>query len=125
MHSMAVLRIAVIGGDGIGPEVIDQAIRAAEAAARKFDKAELQWNKLPWSTAYFKQHGRMMPDDGWETLRQHDAILFGAGGDPTVPGTIPVHQLLLPMRRQWTSFASRNRSTWSWPAICSATSSPT
>src|SRR6478735_6361551 len=106
MHSMAVLRIAVIGGDGIGPEVIDQAIRAAEGAARKFDKAELQWNKLPWSTAYYKQHGRMMPDDGWDTLRQHDAILFGAVGDPTVPDTIPVHQLLLPMRRRFDQYVN-------------------
>ncbi|HEY3789813.1 MAG TPA: tartrate dehydrogenase [Urbifossiella sp.] len=103
---MAVLRIAVIGGDGIGPEVIDQAIRAAEAAARKFDKAEFQWNKLPWSSAYYKQHGRMMPDDGWETLRQHDAILFGAVGDPTIPDTIPVHQLLLPMRRKFDQYVN-------------------
>jgi tartrate dehydrogenase/decarboxylase/D-malate dehydrogenase len=103
---MAVFRIAVIGGDGIGPEVIDQAIRAAEAAARTFDKAELQWNKLPWSTAYYKQHGRMMPDDGWETLRQHDAILFGAVGDPTVPDIIPVHQLLLPMRRKFDQYVN-------------------
>ena len=103
---MAVLRIAVIGGDGIGPEVIDQAIRAAAAAARKFDKAELSWNKLPWSTAYYKQHGRMMADDGLELLRQHDAILFGAVGDPTVPDTIPVHQLLLPMRRRFDQYVN-------------------
>ena len=103
---MAVLRIAVIGGDGIGPEVIDQAIHAADAATRKFDKAELQSNKLPWSTAYYKQHGQMMPDDGWETLRKHDAILFGAVGDPTVPDTIPVHQLLLPMRRKFDQYVN-------------------
>ena len=103
---MAVLRIAVIGGDGIGPEVIDQAIHAADAAARKFDHAELVWNKLPWSTAYYKQHGRMMPDDGWETLRKHDAILFGAVGDPTVPDTIPVHQFLLPMRRKFDQYVN-------------------
>jgi tartrate dehydrogenase/decarboxylase/D-malate dehydrogenase len=103
---MAVLRIAVIGGDGIGPEVIDQAIRGADAAAKKFDKADLQWNKLPWSTAYYKQHGKMMPDDGWETLKNHDAILFGAVGDPTVPDTIPIHQLLLPMRRKFDQYVN-------------------
>src|SRR5262245_45281853 len=103
---MAVFRIAVIGGDGIGPEVIDEAIKAAEVAARKHDGAELKWNRLPWSTAYYKKHGRMLPEDGWATLRKHDAILFGAVGDPTVPDTIPVHQLLLPMRRKFDQYVN-------------------
>lgn len=103
---MAVHRVAVIGGDGIGPEVIDQAIRAAEAAAKKHDRAEFVWNKLPWSSSYYKQHGRMMPDDGWDTLKQHDAILFGAVGDPEIPDTIPVHQLLLPMRRKFDQYVN-------------------
>ena len=60
---MAVHRVAVIGGDGIGPEVIDQAVRAADAAARKFDKAELSWNRLPWGTDFYKKNGRMLPAD--------------------------------------------------------------
>src|SRR5262245_3430043 len=77
-YAMAVHKIAVIGGDGIGPEVIDQAVRVAEAAARKFDRAELRWAQLPWSTAYYKKHGRMLPEDGWEQLKPYDAILFGA-----------------------------------------------
>ena len=103
---MAVFRIAVIGGDGIGPEVIDQAIRAAEAAARKHDGAELKWNRLPWSTAYYKQHGRMLPDDGWDNCKPHDAILFGAVGDPSVPDKITVHELLLPMRRKFDQYVN-------------------
>ena len=103
---MAVHRIAVIGGDGIGPEVIDQAIRAADAAVRKHDRADLNWNRLPWSTAYYKQHGRMLPADGWETLKHHDAILFGAVGDPTVPDKVTVHELLLPMRRRYDQYVN-------------------
>jgi tartrate dehydrogenase/decarboxylase/D-malate dehydrogenase len=103
---MAVFRIAVIGGDGIGPEVIEQAIRVAGAAARKLDGAELAWNRLPWSTAYYKEHGRMLPEDGWEVLRQHDAILFGAVGDPSVPDKITVHDLLLPMRRKFDQYVN-------------------
>jgi tartrate dehydrogenase/decarboxylase/D-malate dehydrogenase len=47
-----------------------------------------------------------MPDDGWDTLRQHDAILFGAVGDPEIPDTIPVHQLLLPMRRKFDQYVN-------------------
>ena len=103
---MAVFRIAVIGGDGIGPEVIEQAILVAEAAARRCDSADLLWNRLPWSTAYYKQHGHMLPDDGWETLKSHDAILFGAVGDPSVPDKITVHELLLPMRRKYDQYVN-------------------
>jgi len=103
---MAVFRIAVIGGDGIGPEVIDQAIRAADAATRKFDATELKWNRLPWSTAFYKQTGRMLPEDGWDQLAKHDAILFGAVGDPSVPDKITVHELLLPMRRKFDQYVN-------------------
>lgn len=103
---MAAQKIAVIGGDGIGPEVIDQAIRAAEAAVRKFDRTELSWNKLPWSTAYYKQRGRMLPENGWDVLSKHDAILFGAVGDPSVPDKVTVHELLLPMRRRFDQFVN-------------------
>src|SRR4051794_9957679 len=103
---MAVQRVAVIGGDGIGPEVIDQAVRAADAAARKFDKAELSWNKLPWGTDFYKKHGRMLPADGWDTLKQHDAILFGAVGSPDVPDKVTVHELLLPMRRRFDQYVN-------------------
>jgi tartrate dehydrogenase/decarboxylase/D-malate dehydrogenase len=102
---MASFRIAVIGGDGIGPEVIDQAIRVADAAARH-DGAQITWNRLPWNTRYYKQHGRMMPEDGWDTLRQHDAILLGAIGSPEVPDHITIHGVLLPMRRRFDQYVN-------------------
>ncbi|HXG08997.1 MAG TPA: tartrate dehydrogenase [Gemmataceae bacterium] len=102
---MAAFRIAVIGGDGIGPEVIDQAIRVAEAAVR-LDDASITWNRLPWNTAYYKKHGRMMPEDGWDILRAHDAILFGAIGSPDVPDHITIHGLLLPMRRRFDQYVN-------------------
>src|SRR5437868_13053798 len=98
--AMAASRIAVIGGDGIGPEVTEQAVRVADAAAR-FDRATLEWNRLPWSSTFYKQTGQMMPDDGWDQLRQHDAILLGAIGSPDVPDHITLHGLLLPMRRKF------------------------
>ncbi len=102
---MATFRIAVIGGDGIGPEVIDQAVRAAGAAASR-DGAALAWNRLPWNSAYYKQHGRMMPEDGWEVLKRHDAILFGAIGSPDVPDHVTIHGLLLPMRRRFDQYVN-------------------
>jgi tartrate dehydrogenase/decarboxylase/D-malate dehydrogenase len=103
---MATHRIAVIGGDGIGPEVIDQAIRVADAALRHDPGNKLEWNRLPWNTAYYKQTGKMMPDDGWEILRKHDAILFGAVGSPDVPDHITIHGMLLPMRRKFDQYVN-------------------
>ena len=104
---MASFRIAVLGGDGIGPEVIDQAVRVAQATASKFDAADLQWNKLPWSSVYYQEHGRMLPVDGWETLAKHDAILFGAVGNPAVVSDkVTVHELLLPMRRKFDQYVN-------------------
>src|SRR5882672_5919232 len=102
---MATWRIAVIGGDGIGPEVIEQAIRVADAAARK-EAARLEWNRLPWSSSYYKQTGRMMPEDGWEVLKKHDAVLLGAIGSPDVPDHITLHGLLLPMRRLFDQYVN-------------------
>jgi tartrate dehydrogenase/decarboxylase/D-malate dehydrogenase len=102
---MAAFRIAVIGGDGIGPEVIEQAIRVTDAALAA-EGAALAWNPLPWNTDYYKQHGRMMPEDGWDLLRQHDAILFGAVGSPDVPDHVTIHALLLPMRRKFDQYVN-------------------
>src|SRR5438128_2071419 len=102
---MAASRIAVIAGDGIGPEVIDQAVRVADAVLRR-DGASIEWNRLPWSSAYYKKTGRMMPEDGWEQLRRHDAVLLGAIGSPEVPDHITLHGLLLPMRRKFDQYVN-------------------
>src|SRR5262245_39948869 len=98
---MTVFPTAVIGGAGIGPEDIDQAIRVADAALGHDPGARVEWNRLPWSSAYYQQQGAMMPPDGWEILRAHDAILLGAIGHPSVPDHITLHGLLLPMRRRF------------------------
>jgi tartrate dehydrogenase/decarboxylase/D-malate dehydrogenase len=102
---MATFRIAVIGGDGIGPEVIEQAIRCTEAALAA-ESASIEWTRLPWSSEFYKRTGAMMSPDGWEVLAQHEAILFGAIGSPDVPDHIPVHQLLLPMRRRFDQYVN-------------------
>src|SRR5438876_1699956 len=103
---MAAFRIAVIGGDGIGPEVIEQAVRVVDRAVARHDKAEIAWNRLPWSSAHYKQQGRIMPADGFETLRRHDAIFFGAIGSPDVPDTVTVHDMLLPMARKFDQYVN-------------------
>jgi tartrate dehydrogenase/decarboxylase / D-malate dehydrogenase len=113
---MAVMRIAVIGGDGIGPEVLEHAVAAADIAARKHDGASFEWTHLPWSTAYYKTHGRMLPTDGWEQLATFDAILFGAVGSPDVPDKITVHELLLPMRRRYDQYVNL-RPAYLFPGV--------
>jgi tartrate dehydrogenase/decarboxylase / D-malate dehydrogenase len=100
---MAATNIAVISGDGIGPEVIEEAIRVTETALQR-EGIRFSWNRLPWSSAYYKKTGQMIPDDGWDTLKKHDAIFFGAVGSPDVPDTVAVHGLLLPIRRKFDLF---------------------
>src|SRR5260221_10220523 len=102
---MSQFRIAVIGGDGIGPEVIEQAIRVADLAVQAVGNS-IKWHRLPWSSAFYRETGRMMPADGWDILTQHDAILFGAIGSLDVPDHVPVHNLLLPMRRRFDQYVN-------------------
>src|SRR5262245_41908636 len=102
---MASANIAVIGGDGIGPEVIEQAIRVTDAALKR-DGVPYTWNLLPWGSSFYKKTGSIIPDDGWDTLKKYDAILFGAVGSPDVPDTVTVHGLLLPMRRKFDLYVN-------------------
>jgi tartrate dehydrogenase/decarboxylase / D-malate dehydrogenase len=87
-------RVAVIAGDGVGPEVVTEARKAVEAAG-----VDVAWTDLPWGTDHFQTHGAMMPPDALETARAHDAILLGAVGDPTVPDHVTLWGLLLPLRQ--------------------------
>ena len=93
-------RIAVIAGDGIGPEVIREAIRVADVAAPKSD-ARCEWTHFPWGTDYYFQNGRMAPADYLDTLAGFDAILLGAVGHPSVQDHVTLNGLLLPIRRRF------------------------
>lgn len=103
-------RIAVIAGDGIGPEVIEQAQRVVDAAVFATGEAILRWESLPWNAAYYLQHGRMMPADAIARLRDFDAILLGAVGHPKVPDHLTLNGLLLPIRREFDQFINRRPS---------------
>ena len=91
-------KIAVIPGDGIGKEVVPEGVRVLEAAGRKFG-IEFKWDEFPWSCEYRLKHGRMMPEDGLATIRNHDAVFFGACGFPGVPDHVSLWGLLIPIRR--------------------------
>ncbi|MFO0878978.1 MAG: isocitrate/isopropylmalate family dehydrogenase [Gemmataceae bacterium] len=102
---MTVSRVAVIGGDGIGPEVIEQAIGVADVALKKHG-GRVEWNRLPWSGDHYKKVGYMLPPDGWEILQKHDVVFLGAIGHPDVPDHITLHGLLLPMRRKFDQYVN-------------------
>lgn len=91
--------IAVIPGDGIGTEVVDAAWIVMEKAAAKHGFS-LAAERFDWSCDYYLKTGRMMPEDGIETLRKFDSILLGAVGWPAkVPDDVSLHGLLLPIRK--------------------------
>lgn len=75
-------RIAITPGDGIGPEVVAEAVRCLEVL-REQHQLELEWVRFPWpSHAWHEEHGESMPADALQQLQAFDAILLGALGDP-------------------------------------------
>jgi len=92
---MKTYRLALLPGDGIGKEVIPAAVKVLNAAVQGFS---FSFESFDWGCEYYLVHGRMMPDDGLETLREFDALLLGAIGHPTVPDHISLRDLLLRIR---------------------------
>ncbi len=99
-------RIAVIPGDGIGKEVVPEGLRALEAAARRFGIG-FEWREFDWSCDYYLKHGRMMPEDWFDQLKDFAAIYFGAVGWPaTVPDHVSLWGSLIPWRRGFDQYVN-------------------
>jgi len=96
---MAEYRLAVIAGDGVGPEVIAEGRNVLDAVAASQPGLRFACTDFPWGSDYYRETGSLMPGDGLARLEAFDAILFGAVGDPQIPDHITLHGLLLPMRR--------------------------
>ena len=91
-------RIAVIAGDGIGPEVIEAAIPVLELAATKHS-FELDFERLPYGADHYLKTRERLPEAAFQHLRDDvDAILLGALGDPRVPGNEHARDILLGLR---------------------------
>jgi 3-isopropylmalate dehydrogenase len=90
--------IAVIAGDGIGPEVIEAAIPIIDRAAAAHEFS-LQWERLPYSADHYLETRETLPDTAFQHLRDDvDAIFLGALGDPRVPGNEHARDILLGLR---------------------------
>ena len=91
------LRIAVIPGDGIGKDVTAEAVKVIEAIGKRFGHA-FELEQLPWSADHYLQTGVTIPANGYDTLREFDAIFIGALGDPRVPDNRHARDILLGTR---------------------------
>ena len=87
------MRLAVIPGDGIGPEVVAEGLKVLSAVAPDIEPMSYDLGAARW-----QRTGELLPDTVLEELRQHDAILLGAVGDPGVPSGILERGLLLRLR---------------------------
>jgi tartrate dehydrogenase/decarboxylase/D-malate dehydrogenase len=87
-------KIATFPGDGIGPEVVDQALRVLKAVQAQLGSFSLQTTHLPWGADYWLKTGNLVPPDFLDILSGYDAILFGAIGDPA---RVPDHITLEPL----------------------------
>lgn len=101
---MTTHKIAVIAGDGIGPEVIDVGVKVLKEVARLDGSFNFEFTYFPWGCEYYKETGRMMAEDGMEQLKNFDAIFLGAVGAPGVPDHISLWDLLLIIRKQFDQY---------------------
>jgi 3-isopropylmalate dehydrogenase len=108
-------RIAVLAGDGIGPEVMVQALRVLRAVEKKFSLV-LKIDEKPVGGSAIDLHGNALPDETLKACEQADAILFGSIGGPKweslPPSQQPERAALLPLRKHFGLFANLR------PAIC-------
>jgi tartrate dehydrogenase/decarboxylase / D-malate dehydrogenase len=99
-------RIAVIPGDGVGPEVVAESRKVLDFIAACDPAAEFAFDEFPWGTDYYLKTGEMMPEDGLDQLSSYDAILFGAVGSPRVADHITLRQLLFRIRHGFDQYIS-------------------
>jgi tartrate dehydrogenase/decarboxylase / D-malate dehydrogenase len=94
-------RVAVLAGDGVGPEVVAEARRAVDALG-----LAIEWVELPWGSAWYHEHGRMMPESWEDELSGFRAMLLGAIGDPSVPDHVSLWGSILELRQRLDLWAN-------------------
>jgi tartrate dehydrogenase/decarboxylase / D-malate dehydrogenase len=100
------LKIAVIAGDGVGPEVINEGIKVLNKVASIDSTFQFDFTYFPWGCEFYSKHGKMMDDDGIEQLKEFDAIYLGAVGFPGVPDHISLWDLLLKIRKSFDQYVN-------------------
>ena len=98
-------KIASIAGDGIGKEVLPESLKVLKETAKKH-QFQIQFDEFDFASCdYYQKNGKMLPDDWKDKIGSHDAIYFGAVGDPdTVPDHISLWGSLLKFRREFDQY---------------------
>src|SRR5947209_19007757 len=99
-------KIASIPGDGIGKEVIPAGLTVLNALENRCGDFKLTVESFPWGSDYYRATTRMMPEDGLNTLKNFDAIYFGAVGDPYIPDHITLWDLRLAICQGFDQYAN-------------------
>ena len=102
---MKTYKIAAIPGDGIGTEVISAGVEVLEASAKR-DGYTVKVDHFDWGGEYYKKHGLMMPANGRDLIKNHDAILFGSAGHPDIPDHITLWGLRLNICQPFDQYAN-------------------
>ncbi|GKV65848.1 MULTISPECIES: tartrate dehydrogenase [unclassified Sporosarcina] len=103
---MEIKKIAVIAGDGIGPEVAEEGIKVLKKVAEMDGTFQFQFTYFPWGCEYYLAEGKMMDEDGIEQLQEFDAIYLGAVGYPGVPDHVSLRDLLITIRRNFDQYVN-------------------
>ena len=103
---MKTYKIAVISGDGIGPEVISEGVRILNKVAELDGNFQFQFEHFPWGCEYYNNYRKMMDENGIEILKGFDAIYLGAVGFPGVPDHISLWDLLLKIRKEFDQYVN-------------------
>lgn len=106
---MTVLKIAVIPGDGIGKEVMEEAMKVLTELEKRDATFIVEKETFDWNSEYYLKTGRMMPEDGLEQLKGFNAILFGAMGDPRVPDSVTVWDFIMPIRKTFEQYVNMRK----------------
>lgn len=96
--------IALIPGDGIGVDVVREGKKVLDTVSDLHGGISFSYKEFDWSCEYYAKHGRMMPEDGLDQLKDFDSIFLGAVGYPGVPDHVSLWGLLLPIRRQFEQY---------------------
>lgn len=99
-------KIAVIPGDGIGPEVISEGVKILQRIAELDGTFTFEFDYFPWGCEYYAKNGKMMDDNGLDILKNYDAIYLGAVGFPGVPDHISLWDLLLKIRKGFDQYVN-------------------
>lgn len=103
---MTSYKIAVLPGDGIGPDVTLEAVKVLTAIQKQDASFSIEFNYFNWGSDYYVTNGKMMPTDGLEQLASFDAILFGAVGDARVPDEVTIWELIMPIRKNFQQYVN-------------------